>query len=131
MDAYCYDFGVHEVVAEVIADYPRYEEARLCGIVIAESRGKAKKLAVDYEARDSYVEWTTPMHLRLIRKDVEGPERVVHEIDDPAECLWGKAGVVLRKIDVENGEYKLLDYTWDDFLEDEGHELIATFGDLD
>lgn len=115
MDAYCYDFGVHEVVAEVIADYPRYEEVRLFGVVVAESRGRAKRLAVDYESKH-YIEWTTPMHIRLIQKDVGGHERV--EIHD--EELWSKVEAILHEIDVEDGKHQLLDYTWDDFLDNEG-----------
>jgi hypothetical protein len=131
VDAYCYDFGVQEYIAEIIAGYPRYEDRRCCGIVVAESRGKAKRLAVDHEWHDTYVEWTTPMHLRLIEKDVQGPSRVVEALDDPAFSLWDEAGNVLDEIDKQDEKNNVLEDDWNDFLEEEGQELVATFGDLD
>ena len=120
MDAYCYDFGVQEYIAEIIAGYPRYEDRRCCGIVVAVSRGKAKRLAVDHEWHDTYVEWTTPMHLRLIEKDVQGPSRVVEAPDDPAFSLWDEAGNVLDEIDRQDEENNVLEDDWNDFLEEEG-----------
>lgn len=101
MNAYCYDFGAHDVYQETIADFPRYELERCCGVVIAETRGRAKKLAVAHADARSSIEWTTPMHLRLIQKDACGPARIVEAISDPAYSLWKKAGAILDTIDEE------------------------------
>jgi hypothetical protein len=71
------------------------------------------------------------MHLRLIEKDVQGPSRVVEAPDDPAFSLWDEAGKVLDEIDKQDEKNNVLEDDWNDFLEEEGQELIATFGDLD
>lgn len=82
MNAYFVDAGDRKVIAEYIDWWPRYEVERVCGLVFAETPGKAKALFVKRYERDD-VEFVA-LRCRLVARDVDRPAGVAAD-DDP---LW-------------------------------------------
>ena len=92
MNAYFVDAGEHEVVAEYVGCWPRHEIERVCGVVFADSPGKAKVLFLRgkpgrpaHERPDYDVEFCE-LKVRVLGKGLER-EAGCAAHDDP---LWEK-----------------------------------------
>lgn len=76
MRAYWMDAGDHDVVVEYIAEWPRYERERVCDIVLAPTRGKARSIFINRYRRIGgghvYLEWTYPIRMIQLDKNVDG-----------------------------------------------------------
>ena len=90
-------------------------------IVVAQTRGIAKALFSKKYAKHD-VEFTDVRTKKMPIK-VEGPEGVVEEDDPRRHYLWFAYSYFFEEPEDLT--------TWEDFLEEEGQELVATFGDLD
>ena len=84
MNAYFVDAGDAYTVVEHIADLPRYEEWRVCHLVYAETRGRAKSLFV--RNYGEAIEFSDIRSCRLVAKDVKAGEGLAH----PNDPLWEK-----------------------------------------
>jgi len=104
MKAYFYDFGICNVAVEVIADRIRFEKERVCGVVVAPTRGKANALALAHEKRDTHVEWTDLKHLRVVAQDATGTPRVVLPGDPESGRLWAMVDSMDRVTDLQAEE---------------------------
>jgi len=86
VNAYWCDAGIWTVEIDRVEVWPIYAQERLCGVVVAETRGKAKAaFAADYSWEG--VEFCH-VRTRKLAGDVEGPARSVEDMGDPAYHLW-------------------------------------------
>ena len=89
MNAYICDAGVMDVLVEYIAEWPRYEEEWVGGIVIAETRGKAKHLFCRYENNHgAQMDFVDVKSVRLLLKDAAGPAGYIEHADPRSAKLW-------------------------------------------
>lgn len=73
MNAYLVDGGTRRYVEEYIDVWARYETSRFVDVVFAKTRGHARKLFIDENDGKwgTCFEWTDPISIRLIARDVE------------------------------------------------------------
>ena len=97
------DAGDNEYVEEYIDGFPRYETARICELVVAETRGKAKSLFLKH-SKDTWLEWKDKMKIWKISNDNLGFKAGVisqglhnyEDKNDPISILWEAVAVKER-----------------------------------
>ena len=85
--AYWFDFGTYLDVADYYDGWARQEKCRLSGIVIAETRGRARVLALDHARDFNDYEWNDLLHLRKLEPN--DSDYGVLDWEDPLHIrLW-------------------------------------------